>query len=479
MKDQRGLAGLALLSWAAGAQAHSFGQTFTLPIPFWIYAWASGATLLLTFVLIAIKGQGEAQREPDEQCPFERPVNRMPKWLALPIQALGLYGFFLAIVSGWLGTQTKTNNFSMTWFWIIWILGLVYASGFLGNLYRAFNPFNTFVALLEQCRFPLLVKKHPSVAGSIRFLPALLGLMGLTTLELFGDCRPKDVAYLLGGYGLVYLFCCMQWGRPQVNRYVDFLAVYFKLLGQCARSIRRPTDRGGLLQSAENQIQVLLIVALFATTAYDGLTGTQFWLKTVWPTLARWLAPLLTTDPQAVLANPLQTNYLLGPYFVIAEKAVLWLVPALLYGAYALAVYCSNLASGRKHNLNTLMLAYARCLMPIVLAYSFSHYFTLLLTQGVQIIHLFSDPLGRGWNLIGTRNLWRAPILLDVRLTWNIQIAALLAGHVFSAWLTHEKAFAIYQNRRLANISQIPLLVLMIALTVLGLWILSQPMGMV
>lgn len=478
MNCKRCLAGAWLASWAAGANAHSFGQTFTLPIPFWIYAWASGATLLLTFVLIAIKGQRESKQALPAK-PDLHSSEPLSGWIAWPLRLIGFYGFALAIFSGWFGTQTKTNNFSMTWFWIIWMLGLVYSSGLIGNGYRAFNPFDTLVAALQRLHFPGLSNSSAELAPRLQYWPALLGLMALTTLELFGDCRPRDVALMLGGYSLFYLMGCMTWGRQTVSRFVDFFSVYFNLLGQCARSIRRPSNPNGLLKAADNQGQVLLIVALFATTAYDGLTGTQFWLKTAWPTMARWLAPWLTENPQAVLANPLQTNYLLGPYFVIIEKAALWLTPLMLYGFFALAVHLSNRLAGRKHTLNALMLAYARCLMPIVFAYSFSHYFTLLLTQGVQIIHLLSDPLGRGWNLMGTRNLWRAPILLDVRLTWNIQIAALLAGHVFSAWLTHEKAFTLYHDKRQANLSQIPLLALMIGLTVLGLWILSQPMRMV
>ncbi|MEL0028319.1 MAG: hypothetical protein VW625_06610, partial [Perlucidibaca sp.] len=41
---------LALLA-SGGAQAHSFGKVYTLPVPFWLYAWAGMATLLLSFLI--------------------------------------------------------------------------------------------------------------------------------------------------------------------------------------------------------------------------------------------------------------------------------------------------------------------------------------------------------------------------------------------------------------------------------------------
>ena len=40
-------------------------------------------------------------------------------------------------------------------------------------------------------------------------------------------------------------------------------------------------------------------------------------------------------------------------------------------------------------------------LIPIALAYAIAHYFSLLVLQGQYLAPLFSDPLGKGWNLIG------------------------------------------------------------------------------
>jgi hypothetical protein len=42
-------AALLLPSWAT---AHSFGTVYTLPIPFWIYAYGASAALIVSFALV-------------------------------------------------------------------------------------------------------------------------------------------------------------------------------------------------------------------------------------------------------------------------------------------------------------------------------------------------------------------------------------------------------------------------------------------
>jgi hypothetical protein len=52
----------------------------------------------------------------------------------------------------------------------------------------------------------------------------------------------------------------------------------------------------------------------------------------------------------------------------------------------------------------------------------------------------------------------------------------LLAGHLVSIYLAHLTAMRIAANGRVV-LSQLPLLVLMVVYTVVGLWILSLPLG--
>ena len=105
-----------------------------------------------------------------------------------------------------------------------------------------------------------------------------------------------------------------------------------------------------------------------------------------------------------------------------------------------------------------------------------THYATLLLTQGLKILSLVSDPFGWGWNLFGTALKWRAPFLPDMSLVWHAQVALILLGHVISVVISHRVAMRMFASRRDAAISQLWLLGLMVCLTVGGLWIIAQPL---
>ena len=45
-----GLTALLLIPTAAGA--HSFGRTYNLPVPFWLYGFGAAAALVLSFLIV-------------------------------------------------------------------------------------------------------------------------------------------------------------------------------------------------------------------------------------------------------------------------------------------------------------------------------------------------------------------------------------------------------------------------------------------
>ena len=89
---------------------------------------------------------------------------------------------------------------------------------------------------------------------------------------------------------------------------------------------------------------------------------------------------------------------------------------------------------------------------------------------------LLSDPFGWGWNLFGSAQLLRAPILPAMGTVWHTQVSLILLGHVLSVGVAHRIALRLWPDRRQAMLSQLPMLLLMVAFTVAGLWILAQPL---
>ena len=60
------------------------------------------------------------------------------------------------------------------------------------------------------------------------------------------------------------------------------------------------------------------------------------------------------------------------------------------------------------------------------------------------------------------------------RLSW-LAVIAVVVGHIYAVYLAHIMALRLYGSGRAALLSQLPLVLLMVAYTMISLWILSQP----
>ena len=112
--------------------------------------------------------------------------------------------------------------------------------------------------------------------------------------------------------------------------------------------------------------------------------------------------------------------------------------------------------------------------MPIAFVYEVAHYFSLFVIQGQFAIPLLSDPLGRGWDLLGTADVVPNIAVLTPNTIWYVQAAALVTGHVAGLAIAHDRAVAIFPDRDDALRSQYAMLALMVLYTIGGLWVLSR-----
>jgi hypothetical protein len=117
---------------------------------------------------------------------------------------------------------------------------------------------------------------------------------------------------------------------------------------------------------------------------------------------------------------------------------------------------------------------FVQSLVPIAFVYMLAHYFTLFLIQGQFAVPLLSDPLGRGWDLLGTADVVPNLTLIAPNTTWYVQVGALVTGHVAGLAIAHDRAVTIFPERRAALRSQWAMLGLMVLYTVGGLWVLSR-----
>ncbi len=450
----------ALVLASPTAQAHSFGQRFTLPLPFWMYASAASAALLISFIaLFAFKPSGKAPQEKTFD-PSQHPSS-MFKTAA---SALGFVLMGLAVFSGLKGVQAPENNFSMTYFWIVYLIGFFYLSVLAGPLHGITNPWYWALTRLENT---LRKNSQPPLRYPQRLnaWPVFLLYMGLITLELFGHASPAWLAWCLVAYTAWCTIGVVLFGSPVWFANADVFQAMFNVAGKLSVAASQSPAR--FFQRTLKPASVLLIIAMLASTSFDALRESLPWGTFLWTSLLT-LFPQPTNNPFAIIRA-------LGGTYVRVEQLAWWLMPAAYWLAMALTVKTSMAVAPNGLRFQENMSHAALALLPLVLGYHLAHYFTLLLTQGVNIVHLVSDPLGQGWNLLGTANLFRAPVLLEAETIWNIQIVFIIAGHIGGVVLSHRQASSLHSERLDLLKSQLPSLLWMVGLTSFGLWTLSQP----
>ena len=104
-----------------------------------------------------------------------------------------------------------------------------------------------------------------------------------------------------------------------------------------------------------------------------------------------------------------------------------------------------------------------------------AHYFSLFwFLEQAQFTFLLSDPLGTGADLFGTAAGKIDYGSLSTNAIWYVQVGALIVGHVLALVLGHDRALAVYGDTKSATRSQYWMLLLMVAFTCFGLFLLSQ-----
>jgi len=119
--------------------------------------------------------------------------------------------------------------------------------------------------------------------------------------------------------------------------------------------------------------------------------------------------------------------------------------------------------------------------LPIAVGYLLAHYFTYLVIDGQRIVIAISDPLQQGRDYFGTAFFEPTAAWLPPGLVWTLQLAAVVGGHMIGAWAGHVVAAGtaagdgpVRGDGLSVRRRQIPLAIVMVALTTLTLWSLGQ-----
>ncbi|MGI8559559.1 MAG: fenitrothion hydrolase [Solirubrobacteraceae bacterium] len=451
----------ALLIAPAGALAHGLVGKTDLPIPRWLFAWAAAVVLVVSFVALATLWP-----KPRLAQIRERGLTRVPRLLEPLCGLIGIGLFCVVVYAGFAGKQEATANLAPTWIYVIFWVGLAFASFLFGDVFRAFNPWR---ALARAVASVLPVKSEAMVYPVwLGRWPAALGIFGFAWLELVYTNKdaPETLAVLALAYAAVQLVGMVIYGIEVWSDRADAFSVYFGLLARLSPlrwsggelSLRPP-----FVGIADLEIlpgTVALLAVMIGSTSFDGFSVGSVWVG----------SGQLFSDLQGVFTG---AGVSIQTADEIASTVGLLAMIGVVAGLYRLGIAGMHSIRGA-HTTQELAGRFAHSLVPIAAAYVAAHYFSLLAYQGQALGYLASDPLGTGSDLFGTASSSIDYNLVASNVIWYVQVAALVIGHAAGLTLAHERALLTYTRASEATRSQYWMLAVMVAFTSLGLWILSS-----
>jgi hypothetical protein len=468
-----------LCAASAQAQAHGFGQRYDLPLPLSLYLGGAALTvmvscvMLIVFVREAPEGRSHARLDLLAYAPA--------RWLASPwlvgaIRLVAVAIYFLLLVAGFLGNQSPFRNVVPITVWALWWVGVAYFSALIGDLWRIVNPLETLFAAAERAYSRIRDGKRLSRGLAappwVGAWPAVALYLVFQWMELVwdGSDSPVRVAAAIVAYSVLTWAGMWLFGR---ETWLEHGEVFTRVFGVLARfsptSVRledrrivqwelRPYAVGLLNREPVHASEIMLVLVILSGVSFDGFLETPAWAF-VAEALSGGGEPSDGLRTAGLLAAPLAflAVYLVFSYLIAR------------CGSARGDRFEPRRATRRVAGLFVLTLA------PIAIAYQLAHYLSFLVTANEYMIELVSDPFGWGWNLFGTVNHLVRPNIIDARLVWIVSVVAIVAGHVAALYLGHQLAMREFADRLAAARSQWPMLVLMVAYTMLSLWIIAQP----
>jgi hypothetical protein len=442
-------AGLLALAGPAVAAAHSLDTTYQSRLPLAVYLAGAAATVALSFAFVLIR---DLRASP----PAKTASGALPPaWLRVALRVVGLVGWLWIMAQGIVGGSSDADVGSL-FLWVYGWVGLALVSAFAGPAWHLLDPFSTlhdlgaaalrFVGLRgwDRAPYPARLGRWPAALGFAFFVWVELVLRGGVGRTLF---------VIVLGYTAYTLAMMAQFGRDEWRSRGEAFTVWFGLLGRLAPRalvdeaghVRRRPFGSGLLDGGWTSADVVLVALGVGSILFDGLSQTAPWYD-------------LLGFPGATV----QTFQLLGFLGVIAVAAL----------AVVRFVGVASTGAG---------------LLPIAVGYLLAHYLTYLLIDGQRILIAISDPFQQGWDLFGTAFHAPTGAFLPPGLVWTIQLASVVGGHMLGAWgghvaaardiegdVTDTAARASAEDTRAVRLRQVPLAVVMVALTTLTLWSLGQ-----
>jgi hypothetical protein len=453
------------------ALAHGLSPAYQSPLPLAVYLAGAAATVALSFAFVLARDVRAGPPDPGRIAP-------VPAVVRYGLRVVGLVGWAWIMAQGIAGGSSDAAVAGL-FLWVYGWVGIAVLSALVFPVWEWLDPFATLhdAGAWFLRRLGVRGWEPSSLPRPARLWPALAGFAFVVWLELIAVPGSEALTVVLAGYTVLTLVLMAQFGRDPWRAHGETFTVWFRTLNRLPsmgvavatgpdaredaiddRSILRRSFASGAIEGTWETARIVLVAIGTGAIVYDGLSQTVLFASA-------FGAP-------ALLARSLLLFGFLG---------------VIVAGALFVARTVSPGAIGAG-------------LLPIAVGYLIAHYLTYLLIDGQRIVIAISDPLQQGWDVFGTAFFVPSAGWLPPGLVWTAQLVAVVGGHMLGAWAGHVRAqrdaeAAAVRNgkpgrdlrhrtihdpdplpgpRRNVRKREIPLAVMMVALTTLTLWSLGQ-----
>lgn len=455
------------------AFAHGFGARYDLPVPLGLYLFGAGAAVILSFAVVAWFLRERAGEHAYRAVDLFR--WRAFRRLASPavvraVRVLSVALFALVVLAALFGTSDPDRNLAPVTVWVVWWIGLAYVSALVGDVWRLVNPWKIVFEWVEALARRVDPESTPTfglrLPAWVGVWPAFVLFLGFAWLEIVSprSALPGTVANAILLYSAVTWSGMVLFGKEPWLRRGEAFTLAFGLFARFAPLevreggngeprvlVLRPYGVGLLTEESVSTSRMAFVVLLLATVTFDGFTSTTAWV------------------------DILVSSYRTLPSISLVTSLGLLAAPVVFLALYLLTCAAMALAADRDRGSLELGRRFVLTLVPIALSYHLGHYLTYLLIQGQLFFPLLADPFGAGWTLFGPQDYSVDVNVVPPSFAWYTAVLAVVAGHVVAVWLAHVVALRTFGTRIAALRSQLPMLALMVAYTVISLWILAAP----
>ena len=483
--------------------AHGIGSRSDLPLPFWVFSVNAVAALIASFLLLAILWPVSRLAK---QAEGRNVLPPRARWLGIVlanlIRAASLLLFAVVLWAALFSPLGSGASIAPVTIFVMFWVGVQFMAAIFGDIWRLLSPWDTLAALgawIKGLVLGMSGREHPrkrvdlpansdTAKGALLFVKppprwvsgsfAVAAVAVFLWMELVHP-EPNDtrlMGWLIFSYTILVLAGASLWGRKWFRESEGF-AVLFNMIGAMglffaptpqASAGTGPASAGrssshdrlkirwpmtGLAKLKMTYSRTALVLVVLGCTTFDGLSGTLWWTN-LQRGRSGWETVPMATLGFAVCVLAVALGYYLA--MAVAVK---------LLGQQAETPFARQVVR--------LGQQFSHSLVPLLVAYSVAHYFSLFVFEGQDFIALLSDPFALGWDLFGTAHFSINYRAVSAELIAWVQALSIVIGHVAGVMVAHDRAVELFP-RRLALKSQYPLLAVMVGYTITGLLLLLK-----